>query len=454
MLTRRAFQRSLTAALAAAPVALALPPRPKLMVLLVAGHFRTDYFDTHAASFSPGGFKRLLSGGAYFPNCVQQSVSFSATGLATIATGAYPATHGIVADRWYDPAAHSLSSAQADFLAATTFPASFLATDPRNRVFGIGQDSRLTRILTSVTPYTPDSTKNLAPDTTAKQTWMATASPTGAAAPAPLRTLDPAKAKDFNALWRSSPMSQAAQFSFARDLITGNKLGRADGIDLLCINLDSLTALGLETGANSPLVFDMVNQLDRQVELLLKFLDDTLGENSYQVAFTAAHGIADTAQQRVAAQDVATELAKHCDLEAYIYPFVYLRSGNVESAVKVLPQAAAWYTASGACSHSGLIRQRLQNSFHLRRSGDAMIAYAPGVSEDFAGGRGVSYGSIYNYDTRVPLLFFGPQFRAAEIEDPVELTAVAPTLCRALGAELPSTSSGQILGAAFATTPR
>jgi predicted AlkP superfamily pyrophosphatase or phosphodiesterase len=440
MLTRRAFQLSL----AAAPAAFALPPRPKLLALLVAEHFRTDYLDSHAATFSAGGFKRLL-GGAFFPNCFQQSVSFTANGLATIATGTYPATHGIVADRWFDPAAHSIASAQFDFLEATTFSAGFLAADSRNRVFGIGQDSRVTRILTGVTPYTPDSTKSLGPDMSARLEWTATGSSV-----VPMRTLDPGNPKDFETLWRSSPMSQAAQFSFARELIGGNKLGRADGIDLLCIFLGSLGALGLEGGATNPLIFDMVNQLDRQVEGLLKFLDDTVGENAYQVAFTAAHGIADMAQQRIAAQDVATALAKQCDLEAYVYPFVYVRSGDADAAVKALPQAAAWYTASGACSHTGLIRRRLQNSFHARRSGDAIIAYAPNVSEDFAKGRGVSYGSIYNYDTRVPLIFYGPQFRNAEIEDSVELTALAPTLCRALGADLPSTSSGRVLGDAFA----
>lgn len=439
MLTRRAFQLSL----AAASAAFAIPPRPKLMVLLVAEHFRSDYFDRYAATFSPGGFKRLLNYGAYYPNCFQQSVTFTSNSLATIATGTYPATHGIVADRWFDTTAHSVASAQAELLSATTFAASFLAADPRNRVFGIGEDSRVTRIITGTTPYTPAITKSLAPDPELKLAW------TGMDGAAPMRTLDPSKTRDFEALWRSSPMSQAAQFTFAHELISTSKLGRADGVDLLCITLSSLGALGQETGANSPLVDSLVNHLDHQIETLLKFLDDTIGENAYQVAFTAAHGIADSAEKRISAQDLAVELQKHCDLEAYIYPFLYLRSGSAEAALKALPQAAAWYTASGACSHTGLIRNRLKNSFHARRSGDAILAYAPNTSEDFANGRGVSYGSIYNYDTRVPLIFFGPQFRNAEIEDSVELTAIAPTLCRAMGAALPSSSSGRILGDAF-----
>jgi predicted AlkP superfamily pyrophosphatase or phosphodiesterase len=440
MLTRRAFQL----ALAATPFAFALPPRPKLFVVLVAGHFRPDYFDTHAATFSNGGFKRLLAGGSYFPNCFQQSVSFGSSGVATIATGTYPVTHGIISDRWFDTSSLSVITAQASSLEATTFAAAFLASDSRNRIFSIGQDPLQTRILSGVTPFTPATSHQLAPDTSARLSWTAS----GVRA-APLRTLDPGNANEFDMLWRSSPWSQSAEFSFARELVSVNKIGKSEGIDLLLVNLESLASLGLEAGANSPLVFDMVNRLDREVEILLKFLDDTVGENAYQVAFTAAHGICNSAEKHIAAQEIAHLLSNSCDLEAYIYPYIYLRSGAIETALKSIPQVAAWYTASGSCSHTGVVRQRLRNSFHTRRSGSAMIAYAPSVVEEYAGNRGISYGSIYNYDTRVPVIFFGPQFRAIEIEDSVELSSFAPTLCRALGVEFPSTSSGRVLSAAF-----
>jgi arylsulfatase A-like enzyme len=91
----------------------------------------------------------------------------------------------------------------------------------------------------------------------------------------------------------------------------------------------------------------------------------------------------------------------------------------------------------------------MENSFHHRRSGDAMLVYKPGAVEEFANGRGISYGSIYNYDTRVPLVLYGPQFRAAEIEDQIELTDIAPTLARTLGTAMPSSSTGRVLGEAF-----
>lgn len=263
----------------------------------------------------------------------------------------------------------------------------------------------------------------------------------------PMRTMDPAAA-DFNALWQASPLGQAAQFQHVRELVTSEKLGRSFGTDLLCVVLNSIGQLAQETGAISPLVSDMVSHLDIQIEALLKFLDDTLGENAYQVAFTGAHGAPDNTNARIAAKDIVNAVERVAPVEAYIYPYLYLRSGDAELAAKT-SGAAGWYTAAGHCSHTGLFRRRMENSFHPQRSGDAMLVYKPGAVEDFAGGRGISYGSIYNYDTRVPLLLYGPQFRNAEIETRIELTDVAPTLARVLGTAMPSSSSGRVLGEAF-----
>ena len=99
---------------------------------------------------------------------------------------------------------------------------------------------------------------------------------------------------------------------------------------------------------------------------------------------------------------------------------------------------------------SGEWRRRFQNSFHALRSGDAMLAYEPGAVEDYGGGRGVSYGSLYNYDVQTPLLFYGSQFRPVAVETPVEAVDIAPTLARALRVAAPSSSMGRVLGTVFA----
>ena len=94
--------------------------------------------------------------------------------------------------------------------------------------------------------------------------------------------------------------------------------------------------------------------------------------------------------------------------------------------------------------------QRFRHSFHRKRSGDVMLSYRPEYVEDYSAGRGVSYGSLYSYDARVPLGFYGPQFRAGVFEGPVEAVDAAPTLARALGIAAPSSAVGRVLGEALA----
>src|SRR5438046_711147 len=80
----------------------ALPARPKLLVLVILEQFRPDYLDAARPQFTAGGFRRLLEKGAFFPDCRHHASTFPATTIATLATGAWPSQHGIVADSWYD----------------------------------------------------------------------------------------------------------------------------------------------------------------------------------------------------------------------------------------------------------------------------------------------------------------------------------------------------------------
>ena len=70
--------------------------------------------------------------------------------------------------------------------------------------------------------------------------------------------------------------------------------------------------------------------------------------------------------------------------------------------------------------------------------------------EDFATGRGVSYGSLYNYDTGVPVFLYGPQFGRKLIEHTVEVVDLAPTVARAAGIAAPSSATGSVLAEAYA----
>lgn len=77
--------------------------RPKLVIGLVVSEMRYDYINRYWDKFGDGGIKKLVSNGTFCKNAHHDYlISESATGFATISTGAYPDGHGIVSDFWYD----------------------------------------------------------------------------------------------------------------------------------------------------------------------------------------------------------------------------------------------------------------------------------------------------------------------------------------------------------------
>ena len=487
-LCRRDFNFLLAAGLAGK--AWALPPRPKLLVLVIVEQFRPDYIDSAWPQFGNGGLRELLGKGAYFPECRHSASTFPSASIATLATGAWPAQHGIVADSWYDRASGRAVQASSESLLATTLAAQ-LAAEGRSRVFVTAMnathaglfaatpDARLfwmdDRAMFAATGETREwvAQFNLEhpPESAAGARWMALGARPDAP---PLRTLalDEARPKNFLNLYRSSPFGQTALFDFTAELVARERIGQGETFDFLCVVDSSTELLGYETGAGSPLMQQMTLQLDRRLEALVGLLNRTVGGNVYDLVIAGAHGapVAPAAEARARMAVKGEMLAQALDrslmdefgshVEKYLYPFLYLdaaaaREGEQarDAAGRIAlaqPAVAGFLTSGGTCSVLNEWDKRFRNSFHAVRSGDVMLSYRPGYVEEFGQNRGVSYGSLYNYDVRVPLCFYGPQFRTGVFESPVESVDLAPTLARAMGIAPPSTSIGRVLGEAFA----
>jgi len=76
---------------------------PPLVVILSVDQMRTDYIPRYWNKFQDGGFKRLINEGAVCSNAqLDLHIQKLSTGTATLFTGVFPATHGIVNDSWYD----------------------------------------------------------------------------------------------------------------------------------------------------------------------------------------------------------------------------------------------------------------------------------------------------------------------------------------------------------------
>jgi arylsulfatase A-like enzyme len=216
----------------------------------------------------------------------------------------------------------------------------------------------------------------------------------------------------------------------------------------------------------------MLLQLDRRLEGLFAQLAKTFADGNFAVVLTGAHGAPPEPpgelrdRMAVDGEGVAQTVDRVLRAERmgkvrkYIYPFLYLDTSEFRDPAPIRrlaaraalthPAVAGYFTADGDSSAFEPWRRRFYNSFHQPRSGDVMLSYQPEYVEEYGQNRGISYGSLYNYDARVPLCLFGPQFRAGVYEREVELVDVAPTLARVMGVAPPSSSTGRVLAEALA----
>jgi predicted AlkP superfamily pyrophosphatase or phosphodiesterase len=76
--------------------------RPKLVVMLVVDQMRGDYIEKFRANWT-GGLKRLVDEGAWFPDAAYPyAATETCVGHSTISTGAFPASHGMISNEWWD----------------------------------------------------------------------------------------------------------------------------------------------------------------------------------------------------------------------------------------------------------------------------------------------------------------------------------------------------------------
>lgn len=485
---RRTFTLSLAGGISFKSWALA--PRPNLFVLVLVELLRPDFLETAWGKLSNGGFRKLIASGAYFPDCRHLASTFPSTTLTTLATGAWPAEHGIVADSWWNSRTRQTVKASADEMLATTL-AGQIAGEPNSRVFVVApnpvqaglvcthpaaqsfwQDGEGRFNALGTAPFWLSPFNSERPiEAMHGAEWLAAGAAAGAP---PLRVLkyDAAHPQLFTELYQASPFSAAAQFDFLRELATNEKLGQTGSFDFVCLVVAAPARLGFETGASSPLMQQMTLQLDLQIESLLGQLRRTVGEKGFHLAVAGCHGAPPApkpnarARMVVAGESVAQAVQNALHdrnlgrVEKYLYPFLYLDGGAARdlepmrqaaaTAALEHPAVAGYFTAGGACSSRDEWERRFRNSFHPTRCGDVMLSYRPEYVEDYGQESGISYGSLYNYDTAVPLCLYGPRFRGGVFESRIEAVDLAPTLARACGVAPPSSSTGRVLAEALA----
>jgi predicted AlkP superfamily pyrophosphatase or phosphodiesterase len=271
------------------------------------------------------------------------------------------------------------------------------------------------------------------------------------------------------------------EFDFAKQLIVYENVGRGPATDLLSLSLSAYDVLGHQAGPDSPEIHQMALDLDRQLADFIDFLAHQFGLADVWIALSADHGISPLPDQakklRIPAANLSTtkiETEINAALTAkfspghpaaYVkldYPIAWL-DDNAFSAAHVRERDAE--TAAGeAMKQSGLrgyytksqlaegevpntsLGQKYLHSYSPEGSWFVMGIPAPYT----VGPNGTDHVSPYNYDTHVPLAFYGLPFQPGTYRTSVEPIDMAPTFASLLGINAPTHSTGRVLTEALA----
>jgi len=278
------------------------------------------------------------------------------------------------------------------------------------------------------------------------------------------------KAGDANA-FRASPEIDGDTLALAAGLVDELKLGRGSDPDLLAVSLSATDYVGHTYGTEGEEMCLQLTELDRELGDFLKVLDSR-GIN-YAVALTADHGGKDVPERertagvpnaaRVRADLSPATMGKalvaklgltgpgllggspqgDIYLDAHLKPRDRIRLLNAAvAAYKADPQVAAVFTAAqiarvpvptGDPVNWSLI-QRARASFYAPRSGDFVVFLKKDITPIANTTSYVStHGSPYDYDRRVPILFWRPGIVGTTVERPAETTDIMPTLASMIG---------------------
>ncbi len=279
---------------------------------------------------------------------------------------------------------------------------------------------------------------------------------------------------DMPQLFRTSPDMDAATLSLASALVDEQQLGRDAVPDVLSIGLSATDYVGHAFGTQGLEMCLQLAALDR--ELGVFFADLDAKGLDYVVMLTADHGGHDLPERLVlqampdaqrAAQALYPEGLSETIRSELDFgwtgaillgdgPFgdMYIthemndtqRAAVLTAAKRILTgndQVAAVFSAAEVMAtplphgpvQSWSLAERARASFHPDRSGDFVVLLKPGITPIAKPSIGyvATHGSPWDYDRRVPLLFWRSGMTGFEQPNPVMTVDIAPTLAGLLG---------------------
>lgn len=335
------------------------PPRarPTLVVIMVIDQMRADYVDRYGYQWTAG-LKRLAGEGASFRLAAYPYMNtVTCAGHATIGTGAFPRTHGVILNEWWDRVAGKLQPCTEDAnVTAISYgkPVSgghsswalrvptlademraelpirprvvSISLKPRSAIMPVGRRADVVAWFDEEGEWATSSAYADAPVPFVQR--VVAANPVDKQLAAIwTRTLDPAAYLFDDAVaserppagwtttfphpingdgtstgsryerWDRSPFSDEYIGLLVEAAIDELKLGQGPGTDYLSVSFSALDRVGHRFGPRSHEVQDTLVRADRTIGRLLDHLDRTVGRDRYVLGFTADHGVSPIPEQ-------------------------------------------------------------------------------------------------------------------------------------------------------------
>lgn len=297
--------------------------------------------------------------------------------------------------------------------------------------------------------------------------------------------------KELNAEYRlliGTPMSNSLITEFAKKAIVNENLGEDSITDMISIGYSATDVIGHTFGAESVESEDAFIRLDLEIGSLLDFLDSKIGKDEYTLFLTSDHGAipvasylkkmripTGVARTKKYELELSTFLNKKYGDNEWIQEFdgehVYFNRDLIQKSnvsLREFQQEAASFLIQQKEIKNVLTsfqlqvnqysdtRKLVQEGFYEKRSGDLILTFLPGIVQNrdseilVQNIKGTTHGSGYNYDTHVPLIWFGNSIpKKGTSVRKVAITDIASTLAMLFNFQLPSGNTGEPLKELF-----
>jgi predicted AlkP superfamily pyrophosphatase or phosphodiesterase len=279
-------------------------------------------------------------------------------------------------------------------------------------------------------------------------------------------------------IFRYTPFGNQIIVDFVKAILQNENLGKNNQTDFLAISFSSTDYIGHEFGPNSLEVMDTYLKLDKQLEEIISLLDIQVGKGNYLLFLTSDHGVAESTEYlqskkihganlnpKIIMDSLKNFSKRKFSLDGIIRKLlnqqIFLNESKIESLGLKISEVESEltkylyltfreiYLIQSRESLEKIIAGRntdnlILNGFYARRCGNLFIQLLPGFQFN-NGGDATTHAAIYNYDTHIPLIFYGWNIPHTEINTPVYIEDIAPTIANLLHIQEPNGCIGKPL---------